>query len=45
MEDPGSRKMVNRVPLRLVRPTRHLLHRKMTEEKSKKDLKYYFFLL
>ena len=37
--------MVDRVPLRLVWPSRHLLNRKMTKEKSKEDIKYYFFLL
>ena len=35
--------MVNRVPLCLVWPSRLLLHRKMTKEKSKEDIKYYFF--
>ena len=35
--------MVNRVPNHLVWPSRHLLHRKMTKEKFKEDIKYYFF--
>ena len=34
----GGRNMVNRVPLRLVYPSRHFLHRKMTKEKSKEDM-------
>ena len=33
----GGQKMVNRVPLRLVLPSRHLLQRKMTKEKFKED--------
>ena len=37
--------MVNRVPLRLVWPSRHRLHPKMTKDKSKKDIKYHFLLL
>ena len=41
----GCRKMVNRVPLRLVWPSRHLLHRKMTKQKSKEYIKYYFFFM
>ena len=40
MKYAGGGKMVNRVPVRLVWPSRHLLHRKMTKEK---DIKYYFF--
>ena len=35
--------MVNRVPLYLDCPSRHLFHRKMTKEKSKEDIKYHFF--
>ena len=37
--------MLNRVPLRLVWPSRQLLHRKMTKEKSKEDRKYYFVFM
>ena len=36
--------MVNRLPLRLVWPSRHLLYRKMTKDKSREDIKYYYFL-
>ena len=39
----GVWKMVNRVPLQLDWPSRHLLHKKMTKEKSREDVKYYFF--
>ena len=45
LEYPGGRKVVNRVPIRLFWPSRQLLHRKMTKEKFKEDIKYYFFLL
>ena len=38
-------KMVNRESLRLVWLSRHLLHRKMTKEKSKDDIKHNYFLL
>ena len=34
LEYPGGIKIVNRVPFRLVWRIRHLLHRKMTKEKS-----------
>ena len=34
--------MVNRVPLCLVWPSRHFLRRKMTKEKFKEDMKYFF---
>ena len=37
-----GRRMVNRLPLHLVWPSRHLLYGKMTKEKSKEDIKYYF---
>ena len=35
-------KMVNRVPFHLVWPSIHLLHRKMTKNKSKEDIKHPF---
>ena len=40
----GGRKTVISVPLRLDWPIRHLLHRKVTKEKSREDIKYYFSL-
>ena len=37
--------MVNKLTLLLFWPSRHLLHRKVTKEKSKEDIKYYYFFL
>ena len=36
LEYPGGRKMVNKVPLRLVWPSRHLLHRKWQRRNPRK---------
>ena len=44
-ENPGDWKMVKKVQIRLVSPSRHLLHSKMTKQKTKEDIKYFFFLL
>ena len=35
--------MVNSVPHHLVGPSKHLLYKKMTKEKSKEDIKDYIF--
>ena len=37
--------MVNRVPLRLVSPSRQLLHRKTTKERPKEGINIFFVFL
>ena len=44
MEYLGGRKMVNRVPLHLVWPSRHLLHKKMTKVQGRYKVLFYSFM-